>query len=554
MGVRRRNDGRRPPGTRRFVPLAALLLLLAAACAAPAARLATSPSQPGTAGDASPALAPARWGPVRAYIRGTWATLTRSERDLPRAAVDPKAAHAAGAPWPVYLAASEDRARIAQHLAAVLSPQALRAIDLRVLPAEPADRAALAEPGLLYLPRPYLVPGGRFNEMYGWDSYFILLGLLREGETARARDLVDNFLYEVVHYGGVLNANRTYYLTRSQPPLLGAMVWAVFAATHDRAWLAAARPALEATYRHWTSPPHLIEGIELSRYYDHGEGPAPEVVSSERDAAGESHYDRVKDHYRRAAAAHEPVAAYYRAATDELTPAFFKGDRSMRESGFDPSDRFGRFGADVIHFAPVCLNTLLFQLEQQLAQIAATLGSDADAAPWQARAAQRQAAIDRFLWDPAAGLYFDYDFQTARRRAYPFATTFWPLAAALASPAQAQRVRGNLPLFERPGGVMTSVNVSGSQWDAPFGWAPLQLFAVEGLRRYGFAADADRIARAFLSMLVEDFERRGTLVEKYDVERRTSDSAGALRFGYVTNEVGFGWTNGVALELAAALH
>jgi len=98
---------------------------------------------------------------------------------------------------------------------------------------------------------------------------------------------------------------------------------------------------------------------------------------------------------------------------------------------------------------------------------------------------------------------------------------------------------------------MTSVNVSGSQWDAPFGWAPLQLFAGEGLRRYGFAADAERVARAFLSMLVEDFERRGTLVEKYDVERRTSDSAGALRFGYVSNEVGFGWTNGVALELAA---
>jgi len=538
----------RPRRAGRFASL--VLGLAASACAAPAAPpapVAATAALPPPA-SAYPALAPQRWAPVRAYIQATWATLTRSERDLPRAAIDPKAAHAAGAPWPVYLAASEDRARIAQHLASVLSPQALGTIDLRVLPAEPA---AVTEPGLLYLPRPYLVPGGRFNEMYGWDSYFILLGLLREGQTDRARDLVDDFLYEVVHYGGVLNANRTYYLTRSQPPLLGAMVWAVFTATHDRAWLTAARPALETTYRHWTSPPHLIEGIDLSRYYDHGQGPAPEVVSSERDAAGESHYDRVKDYYRRAAAAHQPVAAYYQAATDELTPAFFKGDRSMRESGFDPSDRFGRFGADVIHFAPVCLNTLLFQLEQQMARIAATLGSEADGAPWQARAARRQAAIDRFLWDPAAGLYFDYDFQTARRRAYPFATTFWPLAAGLAAPAQAQRVRDNLPLFERPGGVMTSVNVSGSQWDAPFGWAPLQLFAVEGLRRYGFAADAERVARAFLSMLVEDFERRGTLVEKYDVERRTSDSAGALRFGYVSNEVGFGWTNGVALELAA---
>src|SRR5262249_14524261 len=117
-------------------------------------------------------------------------------------------------------------------------------------------------------------------------------------------------------------------------------------------------------------------------------------------------------------------------------------------------------------------------------------------------------------------------------------------------PEQARRVRANLALFERPGGVVTSDNVSGSQWDAPFGWAPLQLFAVRGLARAGYPDDAARIARAFVSVLVEDLERRGALVEKYDVERRTSaDVAAALAYGYPTNEVGFGWTNGVALEL-----
>ena len=114
-------------------------------------------------------------------------------------------------------------------------------------------------------------------------------------------------------------------------------------------------------------------------------------------------------------------------------------------------------------------------------------------------------------------------------------------------------MRANLRLFERPGGILTSTTVTGAQWDAPFGWAPLQLFAVEGLRRSGDRADADRIARAFLSMLVEDFERRGTLVEKYDVERRSSDVAGALAYGYASNEIGFGWTNGVARELLAGL-
>jgi alpha,alpha-trehalase len=518
-------------------------LILAAAVASAAA--------PGCAArPASPAPEPAApLAKMRAYIRASWEPLTRALGDLPRAAVDPKTAHPPGAPWPVYIAASEDRDRIAAMLASALPAEALRTIALRVLPTDPRS---IQEQGLLYLPRRYVVPGGRFNEMYGWDSYFIVLGLIDDGEVGRARDMADNFLYEVARYGGVLNANRTYYLTRGQPPLLAALVLAVFRATGDRGWLARARPALEASYAHWTSPPHLIEAIGLSRYFDHGEGPAPEVVTGERDADGRTHYDRVRAYYRahgdRADLGY-PLEAYYRRATDELTPLFYKGDRSMRESGFDPSDRFGRFGVDVIHYAPVCLNTLLYQMELDVAAVDDILGDGAAAAASRARADLRRARVRQLLWDERTGLYLDYDFETGRRRAYPFATTFWPLWAGLAAPPEARRVRDNLPLFERPGGVVTSTNRSGSQWDAPFGWAPLELFAVEGLARAGFADDARRVARAFLSLLVEDFERRGTLVEKYDVERRTSDVSRALVFGYSSNEVGFGWTNGVALEL-----
>ena len=125
----------------------------------------------------------------------------------------------------------------------------------------------------------------------------------------------------------------------------------------------------------------------------------------------------------------------------------------------------------------------------------------------------RQQRIEALLWDERAGLYFDYDVETGQRHPYPFATTFWPLAAGLAAPERARRVRDNLPLFERPGGIRTSTNVTGAQWDAPFGWAPLELFAVEGLRRGGFPDDAARLARAFLSMLMDDLERRGTLLE-----------------------------------------
>jgi alpha,alpha-trehalase len=527
---------------RRLFPLLAALLV--GACARPQSRPASNES----AGDP---LAPARVARLRDYVHRTWPALTRTLADLPAAARDDKVPHPAGSPWPVYLPPDEDRDAVAAHLAELLPPSGLAEIVLRPLPAPSSSIAkAIAEPGLLYLPRPYVVPGGRFNEMYGWDSAFIVLGLLRDGELARARDIVDDQLYEVRHYGGVLNANRTYYLTRSQPPLLAGMVLAVFRATGDRDWLAGAREALEATHAHWTSPPHLVPELGLSRYHDHGEGPAPEV-ESERDAAGRTHYDRVRAYLR--AHPDPSFGRFFDRAADRLTPAFYEGDRAMRESGFDPTGRFGPFGAEAAQTVPVCLNTLLFQLEMDLAEIDRLLGRPADAARFAALARERRQRIDTFLWDEGRGLYLDYDLDARRLRPYPFATTFWPLWAGLAEPAHAARVIANLALFERPGGILTSTTVTGAQWDAPFGWAPLQLFAALGLRRAGDGRDADRIARAFLSMLVEDLERRGTLVEKYDVERRTSDLGGAVRFGYTSNEVGFGWTNGVALELLAEL-
>ena len=525
----------------------ALLVSAGSGCAAGARGPSAATS---TAVAPTEAAAGARLQALRRYIHDAWAPLTRTLAALPAAAVDAKAAHTAGAPWPVYVARDEDPRGIEKGLAAVLSPAALATIELRRLPDDPRQ---LREPGLLFLPRPYVVPGGRFNEMYGWDSYFILLGLLADERVDLARDLTDNFLYEVRHYGGVLNANRTYYLTRGQPPFLSEMVLATYRASGDRRWLAEARAAVVAEHAHWTSPPHLLPDLGLSRYFDHGEGPAPEVVAGERDAAGRSHYDRVREWYRTHDVPDYDLSAFYRRETDQLTPLFFRGDRSMRESGFDPSDRFGPFSVDIIHYAPVCLNTLLFAMENDLAEIDRALGRAADAAAWTELAGTRRARIDQHLWDQAAGLYFDFNFTAGRRRAYPFATSFWPLWAGLASPAQAARVRANLQLFERPGGIVTSTRVSGSQWDAPFGWAPLQLFAVEGLRRYGFSADADRVARSFLNMLVEDFERRGTLVEKYDVIRRTSAIGAALQFGYGSNEVGFGWTNGVALRLLDGL-
>jgi alpha,alpha-trehalase len=504
----------------------------------------------GSAAGQAPFPSAARITSVRTYIKQTWHTLTRSARDLPKAAPDPKIRRAPDEPSPVYLAADESRAEAEQRLRAVLSVEDLRRIDLRTLPERPDQ---IREHGLLYLPYPYVVPGGRFNEMYGWDSYFIQLGLLRDGELELARSMTDNFLYEIAHYGMILNANRTYFLTRSQPPFLTEMILGVYEKTHDRAWLRSTLPAIDRYYAFWTTPPHLVESIGLSRYFDLGSGPAPEVVSDERDAQGRTHYDRVREYYRTHQVDDYDVTQFYDRAADTLTDRFYKGDRSMRESGFDPSNRFGPFSAAIVDYAPVCLNVLLYRMEQDAGRIHTLLGESSAAAEWQARARRRQQLVDRYLWDPQAGLYFDYNVETGTRRVYPFATTFYPLWAGMSSPQQARRVAGNLSRFEAPGGILTSTQTTGSQWDAPFGWAPLQLIAVDGLRRYGYHAPADRIARKFVSLVVQDFDARGAIVEKYDVQRRSSDLAAGLKFGYTTNEVGFGWTNAAILELLAGL-
>ncbi|NJP09886.1 MAG: alpha,alpha-trehalase [Leptolyngbyaceae cyanobacterium RU_5_1] len=485
---------------------------------------------------------------VRDYIQKTWKTLYRSHEHLLQAARDPKIEHAAGTPWLVYISPQEDKARIEQSLQQTISADEWSQIELRVLPAEIEQ---IQEHGLLYLPHSYVVPGGRFNEMYGWDSYFIQMGLLRDGEVELAKSMVEQLLYEVEHYGTMLNANRTYTLARSQPPVLTPMVLAVFQHTQDEAWLQSALPTLERYYYYWTVPPHLNQATGLSRYYALGEGPAPEVLFSEKDEQGRTHYDRVREYYQRFDVDDYDVSLYYDREQDCLTDLFYKGDRSMRESGFDISNRFGPFSVDIIHYAPVCLNVLLYKMEQDIAQIDEILGLKEAAQQWRDRADERHQRIDQFLWDEAAGLYFDYNLGTGDRRCYEFAVTFYPLWAGIASNDQAQQVAQNLELFEAPGGLLTSTHVSGNQWDAPFGWAPLNLIAVQGLQRYGYTEKAQRIARKFIAMLVKEFEKYSTLVEKYDVCTCSSNVSDEIFFGYSSNEIGFGWTNAVFLELLA---
>ncbi len=483
---------------------------------------------------------------ILAYIQQTWTVLTRSNKDLAAAAVDPKFHPGPDGKWPVYIPRSDDLQTVESALRRDMPPAAFNTIHIFSLP---QDLNSLRDQGLLYLPFPYVVPGGRFNEMYGWDSYFIQVGLLRDGDLTLAKDMADNFLYEVKNYGKVLNANRTYYLTRSQPPFLTQMILGVYRKTLDRKWLADTLPMIEKYYAVWSTEPHLTPQTGLSRYFDTGNGPAPEVLSAERDAQGTNHYQLVKQYFQTHRITDYNVNQYYDHASGQLTPAFYKGDRSMRESGFDPSNRFGPFNIDIIHYDPVCLNSLLYLMETQTAEILHTLGRDNDANTWRKRAQDRAERMNRLMWDPKDGLYYDYDFVNQRVRHYPFLTTFYPLWAGFASKEQAARIVKNLPLFEKPGGLQTSTYISGNQWDAPFGWAPLQMIAVEGLRRYGYTEDAERISMKFLSLVRREFLRQGYIVEKYDMVTGGSNVSANIHFGYSANQAGFGWTNAAFTDL-----
>lgn len=507
---------------------------------------------------------------VRQYIAKTWDALTRSMNQCETIA-DPKVAGQAT----LYVPAETTIDDGLKELSSRCNVHVAQLPERIARPGEFDVTQVRGQHGLLLLPNPYVVPGGFFNEMYGWDSYFIALGLIDDGKIDVARGMAENFFFEIEHYGAVLNANRTYYLTRSQPPYLSSMVLAIYQAElktdrNDRDWLARAYDYIVRDHAMWTSVPHLAGKTGLSRYFDHGRGPVPEENASQN-----SYYHQVigrmieRPELRGNAlvtlsGAQQPEdgpAYSIRICENEsncdqvtrlaFTADYYKGDRAMRESGFDISFRFGPYGARTHHFAPVCLNSLLYKTEKDLEQIAGILGRSADAARWRDAAAARQKTMQSLMWDDQRGMFFDYDFDAGKRSTYEFATTFYPLWTGWATPRQAAALEKNLKTLERPGGLMTSATETGVQWDAPFGWAPLELIAVEGLRRYGFRADADRIAREFIGTVAENFSRDHTIREKYNVVTRSSDVQ--VTAGYQTNVIGFGWTNGVFLELLRGL-
>jgi alpha,alpha-trehalase len=230
-----------------------------------------------------------------------------------------------------------------------------------------------------------------------------------------------------------------------------------------------------------------------------------------------------------------------------LSRDFYLGDRAVRESGFDTSNRFGPFSGDTHHYAPVCLNSLLYRYERDLEHLALLLSNAKDAAHWDRRSQARASAIQRYLWRPKDGVFADFDFVHARTSSYAYITSFYPLWAGYPTRDQTTKMEAKLNLFERPGGLSTSNTNTGLQWDEPFGWAPTNWIVVAGLEAFGFRADAARIAQHFDATVDAGFAADNTIREKYNVVAGNSNVQ--VSAGYTTNEIGFGWTNAIYLKM-----
>jgi alpha,alpha-trehalase len=390
---------------------------------------------------------------------------------------------------------------------------------------------------LLPLPNPYVVPGDRFDEVYYWDSYFILLGLEASGRHDLTRDEVDNFATLIDRYGHIPNGNRSYYLSRSQPPFFSLMVDLVAAREGDGAYLRYL-PELEREYDYWmdgasdlgSGEAHrrvvrLSDGAVLNRYWDDRAAPRDESYSEDLATAARSK---------------RPSADLWRNL------------RAAGESGWDFSSRWFADGQslDTIHVTsllPADLNSVMYHLERTLAHAYGIRGDRARAENMHLRSRQRQAAINRLLWDPVTGSYGDYDFRRKRLTGMVTAATAYPLFFGLAPQERAEAVAATIR--ERllyPGGLATTTRTSGQQWDRPNGWAPLQYLAVVGLEQYGEAELARTIATRWIDKNLDSYRRTGKLVEKYDIEAGRTAGGGE----YVLQE-GFGWTNGVLRALLA---
>ncbi|KJM82174.1 alpha,alpha-trehalase [Enterobacter hormaechei] len=389
---------------------------------------------------------------------------------------------------------------------------------------------------LLPLPKPYVVPGGRFREVYYWDSYFTMLGLAESGHWDKIGDMVDNFAYELDTWGHIPNGNRSYYLSRSQPPFFSLMVELL--AMHDSDALKKYRPQMEKEYAYWMEGADglqpgqankrvvkLDDGSLLNRYWDDLDTPRPESWLDDVTTA--------KNNPNR------PATEIYR----DLRSAAASGwDFSSR--WMDDPQKLGTIRTTSI--VPVDLNALMFKMEKLLARASQEDGDTASASKYDALASARQKAMESHLWNDKEGWYADYDLKTRKVRNQLTAAALFPLYVKAASQDRADKVAAAASSrLLKPGGISTTTINSGQQWDAPNGWAPLQWVAVEGLQNYGQQKVAMDVTWRFLKNVQHTYDREKKLVEKYDVSSTGTGGGG----GEYPLQDGFGWSNGVTLRM-----
>ena len=381
----------------------------------------------------------------------------------------------------------------------------------------------------------YVVAGGRYQEMYYWDSYFTMLGLKADGEQALIEAMLANFVSMIERYGHVPNGTRSYYLSRSQPPFLALMM--DLSDAHDPAVDRRRLAALKAEHAYWMAGAscldatgacqHVVrmpDGSLLNRYWDARDTPRDESYAEDVATAA--------------------------AAAPRSASQVNRDLRAGAESGWDYGSRWLRDGRTLatIHtteIVPVDLNSLLWNLERSIAQRCEQAGDAACAAQYDRQAAKRQAAITRYLWSEAEGRFVDWDRSTGTATSSISAAVLYPLFLGLATPRQAAAVETlTRERLLAPGGLRTTTVRTGQQWDEPNGWAPLLWIGVRGLDRYGKTALADKLAGHWVRTVSTFYACTGRMVEKYDVESGRAGGGGE----YPVQD-GFGWTNGVTRVL-----
>ncbi len=407
-----------------------------------------------------------------------------------------------------------------------------------------ADSADIRS-SLIPLPSPYVVPGGRFREVYYWDSYFTMLGLVQSGRTDLVKNMLDNFAFLIRTIGHIPNGNRTYYMTRSQPPYFAAMV-GLYARATDTAQALVYLDALEQEYAFWMDGAdtlakghayrrvvRLPDGVVMNRYWDDSAEPRPE--------------------------SYRPDVEIGQTLPESLRASFYRNARATAESGWDFSSRWMRDPKDLrtletIDLIPVDLNALLYNAERTIAALAAFRhrrdggADDAVARRFAQHADTRRLAI-LAMYDSAQGFFFDRRWHSGQLVTdRPSLAAAAPLYFGIATDDQGKHVAARLERdFLKPGGFVTTGFASGQQWDAPNGWPPLEWLTIEGVRHYGRADLADQAASRWLALIGRTYRATGRMMEKYDVVNTNRKAGG----GEYPTQDGFGWTNGVALALCA---